>query len=212
MSLTGSDLADSIRIDMNFPTPTSTQLIGWGKGVVQHIQTGQVDHALVTGDTAPGAPLANGAAIGGIISGLDGASMASLVQTEAGYPNVSSELSAFCQEIVNHIQSSGLVNFDPGQITGQCTSTPLSPGPLTNGAGTGGIITGLDGNTLAGAIHGSAGYPGSTSPELVTFCTAIVNYVMDNAEIEYTPGSVVGTCPAGGGPLQGGAATGGTIL
>lgn len=212
MALVGADLAEAIRVEMGFPSPVSTQLVGWGEGVVQHIQSAAtVNHALVTGDTSPGSPLSNGAAAGGIISGMDGSTMASLVQAGAGYPNVSSELDTFCQQIVSHIQTLGLVEFEAGEITGQCTSTALSPGPLTNGAGTGGEISGLDGSILADAIHSAVGYPGGTSSALVKFCTAITNYIMANAEAIYASGQVTGTCPAGGGPLQGGVAAGGTI-
>jgi hypothetical protein len=140
--------------------------------------------------------------------------MAGLVQSAAGYPSISSELETFCTEIASHIMGQGLVTFDPGNITGQCTSTgppANSPGPLVNGAGSMGYISGLDGSALADAVHSAVGYPGSTSAELVSFCTAITDYVMDNSEVTYLSGSVTGTCPGGGGPLQAGTAVNGTV-
>ena len=212
MAMTGAGLADKIRSDMGFPTPVSAQLTGWGNGVVNHIQAAAlVNHALITGTTAPGAPLANGAGVGGIISGMSGATMASLVESGAGYPFTSSQLTTFCTEIVNHIQTLGTVTFASGQITGQCTSTPVSPGPLANGAGTLGTIVGLNGSTLANAIHSAVGYPGGTSTPLIQFCTAVTDYIMNNADVSYASGTVTGTCPAGGGALSGGVGANGTI-
>lgn len=218
MPLVGSDLANQIRGDMGFPTPTSSQLIGWGGAVVQHIQTGIVEHASgdVTGTVpASGGPLSNGAATNGVISGLSGSGLASLVSAQAGYPGVSPQLQSYCEEIVNHIQNVGLVEFDPGNITGICTNTitpggPV-PGTLTAGAGIDGVITSLNGPQLADNIHSAVGYPGSTSGPLIQFCTALTTYIMDNAQVEYASGSVTGTCPAGGGSLQNGAGLGGII-
>lgn len=213
--MTGAGLAEAIRIQMGFPLPVSAQLTGWGSGVVTHIQMAAlVSNApgTITGTCPPsGGPLAAGAGAGGLIAGMSGASMASLVQAGAGYPSVSSELSTFCAQIVSHIQTFGIVTFAPGTITGTCTNTPVSPGALSAGAGTNGIISGLDGTVLANAIHAAVGYPGSTSGPLISFCTAIANYIMANGVASYASGTVTGVCPAGGGGLTAGAGAGGTI-
>ena len=82
---------------------------------------------------------------------------------------------------------------------------------MSGGAGSGGTITGLDGSTLATAIHNSVGYPGSVSSELIAFCTSFTDYIMDNASAEYTSGNVTAICPAGGGSISAGSASGGTI-
>jgi hypothetical protein len=204
-------MADSIRSSMGFPLPVSSQLTGWASAVVAEVQMGIVNNAVVTGVTAAGGTLSNGASSGGIISGLSGSRLATAVASAAGYPSVSSQLTAFCTQIVLHVQTLGLVAFASGNITGNCTSTPLSPGPLVAGEGTNGMISGLSGSTLATAIHGAAGYPGSVSSKLTQFCTAIVAYIMANARVSYASGSVTGTCPPGGGSLSGGAALNGTI-
>jgi len=216
--MTGVGLADKIRSDMGFPIPVSTELTGWGSGIVTHIKLGSlVAHAsgTVSGTAPPaGGPLSSGIATGtpgANISSMSGATMAGLVQIGAGYPSVSSELSTFCDEIVSHIQTLGQVDFASGEITGTCTNTVLSPGPLTGGAGTGGIVSGLNGDTLATAIHNAVGYPGAVSTPLKLFCNAITDYIEANASVAYASGAVTVTCPIGGGGLINGAGAGGLI-
>lgn len=215
MAMTGAGMAEAIRVAMGFPLPVSSQLTGWGNGVVGHIQSdAEVSHSSgdVTGTCPPsGGPLTGGAADNGAISGMTPGDMATEVMTEAGYPSVSSELTAFCEEIVDHIETFGVVEFGSGDITGTCTNTPVSPGSLAAGEGSSGFIKDLDGDTLADSIHTAAGYPGVTSTPLKNFCNAIVDYIMDNAEVTYSSGDVTGTCPAGGGPLTAGAASNGAI-
>lgn len=209
----GSALATDIRVAMSFPEPNSTEMLGWGNAVVQHVQSGLVNNAsgTITGTCPPsGGPLSSGAATNGLISGLSGSTLASLVVSEAGYPSVSAQVTAFCTEIVNHIQTQGTVSFSTGNITGNCTNTAVNPGTFT-GEGSNGTISGLNGSTLASAIHGSAGYPGSVSPELILFCTAIVDYIMANAVVAYAMGSCTGSAPAGGGALIAGTGVNGTI-
>src|SRR5579863_7374403 len=135
-----SGMADSIRSTMGFPLPVSTQLTGWATGIIGELTGhGLVNNAsgTITGVCAPGSPLSAGAGTGGLISGLSGSRLASAVQAAAGYPSVSSQLTAFCAQIVLHIQTAGIVTFTSGHITGTCTDTPLSPGPLAGGAGSG---------------------------------------------------------------------------
>lgn len=214
MSMSPPSMADLIRSTMGFPTPVSSQLLGWASGVIQEITSNALVSNLpgtITGTTAPGSSLSNGAGMGGLIAGMSGGSMASKVVAAVPYPYTSTQLTAFCNQIVLHIQSLGMVNFDSGNITGTCTNTPLSPGPLVAGAGSNGKIIGLSGPTLAAAIHAAVGYPGGVSLRLIQFCTAIVSYIMDNAAVSYATGTVNGLCPPGGGPLSAGAGVGGTI-
>jgi hypothetical protein len=211
--MVGANLADSIRSTMGFPTPVSTQLTGWGTAIVNELTGhGLVNNAsgTITGTCPPSSPLSSGAGTGGLISGLSGSRLASAVATAAGYGSVSSELSAFGAQIVAHIQTSGIVTFTSGEITGTCTNTPISPGPLADGAGSGGKISGLSGSMLATLIQGAAGYP-SVSAQLTNFCTAIVNYIMTNASVTYASGDVEGVCPTGGGSLSAGTGVNGTI-
>jgi hypothetical protein len=212
--MVAADMAESIRSSMGFPLPVSTELVGWASGVIGEITSNaKVNNApgTITGTCPSGGPLSSGAGTGGLISSMSGSDMASLVKSGAGYPSVSSELSTFCSQIVSHIQSLGMVTFASGSITGSCTNTPLSPGPLAAGAGSNGVITGLNGTTLATAIHSSVGYPGSVSTPLINFCTAIVNYIMANAQVTYASGTISGLCPPGGGSLSAGTGVNGTI-
>lgn len=207
------DLATAIRTGMVFPTPNSTQLVGWSSGVITHLTSAGIVNFLpgtITGSTTPGGSLSSGAGSGGIVSGLSGSVMAPLVAAGAGYPGVSSILQIYCNQIATHVMT-GLVTFDPGDVTGSCTSTPLSPGPLVAGAASNGKLNGLSGSTLANLIHSAVGYPGSVSLRLTEFCTALCNYLMANASVTFLTGTVTGTCPPGGGPLIAGAASGGTF-
>lgn len=211
--MTGNGMADSIRTSMGFPTPLSAQLIGWGTAIVEHLQTaGLVNNApgTVTGTCAPvPGPLLNGAAAGGLIAGLSGSTLANLVKTYAGYPSITSQLQGLCDAIVSHVQTMGIVSFASGNITGVCTNTPLSPGTVT-GEGSGGTIAGLSGSVLASSAQGMAGFP-SVTPELIAFCSGIVNYIMSDASVSYATGTVTGVAPAGGGPMTAGTGVGGTI-
>lgn len=213
MAMTGSGMADAIRSAMGFPTPVSSQLTGWGDGVVQHIQAaGLVSNitGTITGVTAPGSPLSAGAGAGGLIAGLSGSAMATLVCSNSGgsYPSPTSQLSAFCTQITLHIMTSGIVTFASGDITGTCTNTPLSPGPLAGGMGANGKISGLSGSTLAALVAPAIGQSSVSAP-LTSFCTAVCAYIMANATVSYS--LVTGVCPTGGGPLAAGAAAGGMI-
>lgn len=214
MAMVGADLGEAIRSEMGFPLPVSSQLLGWGDALVSYLQTGIVTHVAgsVMG-TAPsgGGALINGTATNGIISGLTGAAFASAVSGSAGYPGISGELQSYCNEIVDHIQTFGLVEFAPGTITGTCTNSSSSAGGLANGAGSGGLITNLDGTALASAIHSSVGYPGGVSGPLTLFCNALMNYIMANAEVSYASGTVTAICPSGGGSITNGAGANGII-
>lgn len=210
-----TDMADFIRTSMGFSPPTSTQLKGWSNGICTHLITQglcNIAPGLVTGICPAGGSLINGAATNGLIVGLDYTVLAPLVVGFAGYPFPSTILLAFCQQIVIHIETLGRVSFASGNITAICTNTALSPGSLSAGAGTNGVISGLDGTILATAIHGAAGYPGSVSTKLIQFCTAVCDYLMTNASVTFLPGTVTGSCPIGAGPLSAGAAVGGTFL
>ena len=215
MALVAADLAEKIRSDMGFPLPVSTQLIGWATGVIDEIQGfAVVDNAsgTITGDApAAGGALSNGAGTNGLITGMLGSRMATGVRTEVGYPFVSSRLTIFCDEIVSHILGSGKIGFASGQITGTCTNTLLSPGPLTSGAGTLGTMSGLNGTTLANNIHTAVGYPGGVSTRLIQFCTAFTDYIMSNSDTSYVTGNVTATCPLGGGAITGGTGVTGAI-
>lgn len=211
MAMVSADLADSMRSTMGFPTPVSAQLTGWATAVVNEIQqNGKVNNAsgTVTGTCPPGGSLSSGAASGGVISGLDSSRLASAVASAAGYGSVSSVLSTYCSQIVTHVET-GIVTFASGLITGTCSNTPLSPGPFI-GSGSGGLISGLSGSTLASLIHSAVGYPGSVSGPLISFCTALCNYIMAQANCSYS-GTCTGIAPAGGGSLSDGTGANGSI-
>jgi len=210
MVMVAAALANALKNGLGFAAqPTSSETTGLATSIISHLSSGTVSHASVTGTAPPsGGPLTLGAAAGGTISGLSGSSLATLMKNNMGKPSVTPELQGMANGIANHL-STGLVTFLVGSIIGTCANTPVNPGPLA-GSGLGGTISGLSGSTMATAMASAMGKPGTT-PELIDFCTAIVNYVQTNASVTYATGAVTGVCSAGGGPVVA-AGAGGTIL
>lgn len=208
-----ADFAQVMKNSLGFGAfATTSETTGLADAIISHLGTsGIVTHAsgTVTGLCPAGSPLQNGAATGGVISGLVPATLASLMQVKMGKPNVSSQLSGFATAFTTHLMT-GLVNFAAGDITGDCTNSSESPGILANGAGTGGTITALDGSAFALLIASGLGQP-NVSSELQQFADDVVSYIQDNAEVTYSAGSVTGIAPSGGGPLSAGAGAGGQI-
>lgn len=215
MTLNNDDLALKIHNDMGFTGAVSNQLKGWAKAVIDElINNGMVNNAsgTITG-TCPssGGPLQNGTSSNGIISGLNATNLASAIVNNAGYGYLTPQVTDFSTEIVNHLMS-GLVAFSSGNITGTCTNTLTNPGTLINGTGSNGTISGLNGTTLATAIHNMVfSMHAGPTPKLIQFCTAFTDYIMTNAIITYSSGNVTGSCSSGGGPLSGGMGVNGTI-
>jgi len=211
MAMVVADLADALKVGLGFGAePTSSETIGMATAIINELGVGIVAHLIgeITG-TAPspsGPTLSDGAATGGLITGMTGASLADKMKTEMGKSSVSSELLDMATEIADHL-STATIEFAAGDITGICAHTPTVPGPLV-GEGTGGTLQGLSGPTLASAL---AGVFGSLSPELSDLCNALIDYISNNAEVTYSTGSVTGTCPAGGGSILLGAGVGGSI-
>lgn len=214
MALNSTDMAQRIHDDMGFPGSVSSQLVGWASAVIDELTSGSVANAsgTITGTCpAAGGSLTSGAGTGGVITGLDGPTLATAIASNAGYPSTTSELTQFSDAIVAHLMT-GTASFSSGNVTGTCTNTPSSAGILTNGLGLNGTIVGLSGSALASTIH-SAVYSAFAGPsaKLIEFCTAFTDFIMDNAEIDYASGNVTGACPAGGGALSAGTGILGTI-
>lgn len=188
------------------PTPVSTETQEYASGFIASVKTGIVSHApgTITGVTAPGAPLVAGAGLGGVIVIASAALM--IAKTSNGIPKAP-DIAKENTAVIAYV-TTGLVTFAPGNITGTCTSTAMAPGPLTVGAGSMGTIVGLTGAGCLAAV-GAAGVP--IGPDAIKHYTALIDYLLANAEVTYAPGAVVGVCPVGGGPLAGGTGVGGTI-
>lgn len=189
------------------PTPISNQTKNDAAGIVAALKAAVFSNlpGTITGVTAPGSPLTAGAGSGGIMVITPAPAIAKMgvgLPPQA-VPNASKETTALIQYI-----GTGLVAFASGNITGTCTNSPTSPGPLTAGAGSNGTITGLTGSACATFVASALG---SSGPESIKHYTAIIDYILANAVAAYASGSVVGVCPSGGGPLTAGAGTGGTF-
>lgn len=214
MALSAATLARELTDTMDAPeAEIPSEIQAWADNVVLAVQTCTVTFApgSITG-TAPGSggALSSGAGSDGAIISLDptGAILAAGVVSGAPYPGVTSEISTLSEKIISHIITYGKCEFSSGGITGVCGNTPASPGPLV-GAGSGGAITGLDGEVLTQAAYPEMGFPAPVKEKFRSFCTTIVDHISDNAEVALP--IVSGTCPAGGGPVIGGTAVGGVI-
>jgi len=102
----------------------------------------------------------------------------------------SDESIGFARAIIKEFTLKGLVNFAPGGITGVA---PPSGGPLINGAGSNGIISGITGPSLASNIVLFAGFPGA-SAEVLQFAASFTSYVISTGKVAYKPGEVTGIC------------------
>lgn len=160
----------------------------------------------VTGTTAPGAPLVNGAAMNGLLVGFVPAPW--LGELTSGFPTADpSALAKDATLSVGYINGAAKINFQAGNITGTCTNTAEAPGPLAAGAGTGGTIDELNGSDWAKIVLPPLGDPAMAE----RVYQAISDYINEEAEVTYASGTVTGTCPPASGTLQAGTAAGGTI-
>lgn len=188
------------------PFPPPDMLANYAQGVVAALKAATVSNVpgTISGVCAPGAPLSGGFGAGGIMVVAPGPMIA---KTQPGiHPlgavNYSKENAALCTYL-----STGIVVFAPGTITGTCTNTAESPGPLSGGVGANGTLTLLNGAACTAAIVAVLGGLGPL-PSAIAHYTALIDYILANAKVAYP--SVTGVCPAGGGALVG-AATGGII-
>lgn len=99
-----SDSTMASLIESAAPYPgSSSQLSGFCTGIASHIMTGTVTY------TGPPPPAVPPWILGGTIVGLSGSAMASLVQSSAGFPSVTSQLLGMCSAIANHITANAEV-------------------------------------------------------------------------------------------------------
>lgn len=153
MSLNPSALAAAMASGIGQSSPTS-ELSGFAQGIIEELTSNGV--------------AAQGPQSGNMISGISGSSMATKVVAAAGYGSVSSKLSSFCNGIVSHITSAGMVSY-------------TAPGPGFWNLG--GTISGLSGSAMAATVASDVGY-GSVSSELSGMCNAICNHIIANGDVE----------------------------
>jgi len=216
MAMDAADFAQYVHDEMAFPDSPSDILKGWCQAIMDELLTNAVvanAPGTITGQAPPsGGSLLNGEGSDGLIADLDEANLADNIAANTGKPKTA-DVENFAAAITEHIMTLGRVVFASGNITGVCTNTPPPPPPglpgTFTGSGSDGEVQDLDGPTLALLVKDKVGYP-SVTPELETYCTAIVDYIMDNAEVTYT--LCTGTAPAGGGDIIAGTAAAGIIL
>lgn len=203
MPLADSSLANQLHLALGSPpdkdgvVKVPKELQAYARGIIKTLKAGTFSHVVVSGVTAPGAPLAGGFAVGGIMV-LVPAIM--LGETALSFPpGAQPKIQAENAAVIGYLMT-GLINFAPGTITGNCTNTPVSPGPLLLGQGSGGTVLGLNGPTCFAAVFAALGTPG---PFQIPFYSALCAYITASLQATYPLGTVNGVCPIGGGPLAG---------
>jgi len=194
MPLEAQALANQIQSATGQVPPAPAQLLSYCRGFISVLKAGIVAAPLVSGTTAAGAPLAAGA-IPAAIATLQPTPW--LAESGSLGPLASAEHTA----IVTYVMT-GVIVFPPGTVTGQCTSTPTSPGPLVNGAAEGGRFTGLAGAACASAVAGATGGQ-LAGPDSIKVYDAMMSYVMLSAKVSFPTGTITGVCPPGAGSLIG---------
>jgi len=101
--LSASDMASKIANAAGYAS-VSSDLTKMCVGIVNHIQS--VGVVSYVGPIPPAVPIYY---LGGTISGLSGSGMASLVQSNVGYPSISTELLGMCNAICTHITTNAQV-------------------------------------------------------------------------------------------------------
>lgn len=204
------DFANVIKLALGFGAfPTSSENAGLTEAIIEEIKMAEFILPLATG-TAPssGGELELGAAVGGLIvpGTLDPVRLAEGIAQKLGKPIppavdiiATPQVIAQAAAIVTHL-STCTVTFFPESIEGECTNTPTSPGTFT-GSGSGGKILGLVGPVLADLMFDLGATLELPSPTLIPYCTAITLYIMAAAEVTFADATILGTAPAGGGPI-----------
>lgn len=189
------------------PIETTPEMEAYAKAILT-ITAATTTHLpeTVKGTTAAGSPLVGGEAANGLILGLTPGPW--LGEMMSGFPTANpGALAKEAAVSTGYITGAAKINFAPGNITGNCTSTPVSPGPLVMGAGQKGTVDELDGSAWAQLASPPTGDPALAEKVYKAIC----KYIKKNAEVTYLPNTVIGTCPAAAGPMTLGAATGGMI-
>jgi len=159
MAMNFTQLADEIADAMGY-SPTSDKIKAFAHGTVDEVKTG-----LATFGGTPGPHP---------ISGVTPSDMADLIKSYGGYPSVTSQLLGYCTGVSNHIMLAGQVYY-------------ASPPPSTSdpiGWHDDGVILALSGAACALLVAAAAGYP-SVSDKLEQECTAVVDHIMNNAEVNW---------------------------
>lgn len=172
MALDETEMAEAIHVAFGYivppapgNTPIPSQIIGWSKAVIDELKVGVATTGGVAGPHS--------------ISGLDGTSLANRIKTEAGYPNITSQLQNYADALVGYITQYAQVFY-------------LGPSSGSPDWFQGGTIQNMTGTAMAAAVADGTGLfpilPGVPFPyvssELENKCTAIVDYIQNNAEVE----------------------------
>jgi hypothetical protein len=156
MAMNGNQLADEIAASIGYGK-TSGRLKCLGNGIVNEVRHGVATYGMIPGPHS--------------ISGISGSNMAQLIVTCNGYSYTSGRLVLYCNAIADHVMGAGIVTY---------AGLPL---PTMVGWRLGGVISGLNGSVLAALIVNYERL-GSVSGKLLAECTAIVNHIMNNADVE----------------------------
>ena len=213
MALSATELASKIHNGLRQtsdgegkPLPPSSQVQEYASGLINALKAATVTFApgSITAVGAPGSPITAGTGVGGIFTGLTPAPM--LAKTQVGEPGPMS--AGENAALIAYLTANGIFIIPSGGVTGICGATPVSGGPLINGAASGGKITVVEGAACAAFVASQIGFSG---PDMITHYTIVMDYLKQKLEVSFPTGTVNGSFSAGGGPLIAGTAVGGAI-
>lgn len=235
MALDQEELAEKLVETLNMKdkdggsVPSTKRAKALAKGVVTGLKAAKTMHPLVLGNgIALNAPAPNagsfvsGIAMNGKIIGFLPAPIMgamSSVLVEGVDPQYQGPMLANLQKqataISTYITASAFVNFN--KVEGNCTALlpnpppfPGAPGVLVAAFAKNGKVVGLQGPILAAQVATAMGTP-LVTPDMISFYSALTDYIQDKTEVEYLVGTINGGFSIGGGPLIGGTAVSGLI-
>lgn len=206
--------------EKKMPVMSLPQLKAFADAFVNGLKASQTIHMAIGGSgLAVNAPspdagkLVGGSAMAGKIINLNPQLIATqMIQgaQSALNPQATANITKSVSTITTYIMASGLVNFSAGSVTGNCTAITGSspaPGVLVAAKGEKGKIQGLVGSALMAQMSAVQG----PLPNLLSYCNAICDFVVQNAQVDYLPQTINGAFPSGGGAVIGGTAVSGVI-
>lgn len=216
MALVSLDLATALYDSVGSPTDSgggdtfpTEEIMAYADGIIAALRGGTATFApgLIQATGPIGSPITGINSTGGIMVGLLPSTMYDYTQNAGN--NSSTTPGKLLKEhtaVLTYLGTNGIISHAGVGITGNCTATVVSAGPLANGSAVGGVVSGLDGSVLAGLVGSALEF---TGPDMQPFYEALCNYIINNTEINFS--TITGTFPVGGGVLTLGAGVGGVI-
>jgi hypothetical protein len=205
-------LARELHSAQGVPGAPTMEVRGMAEAIISEVKELAIV-SLLPGTIIATAPPSGGSLIGGsagpgLIVGPSGPTLAARMVAKMGKGGLTPQMLGWATGVTTHLLT-GTVRFSSGMITGSSANTPVSPGPAVGG-GSRGKIVGLSPGGMAQLVVLGIGQTQVTDT-VRKMCEAIVNHLMNDAEVAFTMGTLLGAASSGGGPVQAMGGSGGKI-